>query len=57
MSLIFAVVLTAVVGFVVSSIKGYPYDFLASLPYGVVFGIIIFIFAQVAAPITREDHA
>lgn len=57
MSLVFGVVLTAVVGFVVASIRGYEYDFVASLPFGAIFGLIIFLFALVAAPATKEKNA
>lgn len=44
MSLIFGFALTLVVGFVVSSIKGFNYDFGAAIPYGLVIGLIVYIF-------------
>jgi hypothetical protein len=44
-TLIYATVLTMVVGFVVSSIKGYSYDFASAIPYGIAIGLILYLFS------------
>lgn len=46
MALIFAVALVAVAGFVISSINGYTYDVMSALPYGLVLGLVIFLFGN-----------
>lgn len=47
MSLVFAIALTLVVGFVVSSIKGFTYDFGSAVPFGVVIGLVVYLFGMV----------
>lgn len=47
MSLVFALLLTMVVGFVVASIKGFTYDFGSAVPYGILIGLIVYLFGQV----------
>jgi hypothetical protein len=44
MSLIFAVALTTVVGFVIASIKGYSYEFTLAVPIGLGLGVILYFF-------------
>ncbi|MDQ0340038.1 VIT1/CCC1 family predicted Fe2+/Mn2+ transporter [Caldalkalibacillus uzonensis] len=46
-SIIIAIALTLVVGFVVASINGYEYNFSDAVPYGVVLGLIIYFFGSV----------
>ncbi len=44
--LIFAVVLSMVVGFVIASIKGYEFAFTQAVPFGLLLGAIVFVFSQ-----------
>lgn len=44
-TLIYATVLTMVVGFVVSSIKGFDFEFGSAIPYGIAIGLILYLFS------------
>lgn len=46
MALIFAIALAAVAGFVISSINSYEFSFATAVPYGLILGLIIFIFGN-----------
>ena len=55
-AVVFSVVLTMVVGFVVASIKGYDFTFGGTVPYGVVLGIIIFLFGLLVTSGEKQAH-
>jgi len=57
MALVFSVILTMVVGFVISSIKGTPYAFGDAIPFGLIIGIVMFLFALTFKPGEGEGEA
>ncbi|WP_025026984.1 hypothetical protein [Caldalkalibacillus mannanilyticus] len=52
MSVIFGVVLSMAVGFVVASIKGFEFTFASAVPYGAALGLILFLFGNL---VTAEE--
>jgi hypothetical protein len=56
MALVFAIVLNLVVGFVVASVKGYEFSFGETVPYGIVLGLIIYLFGLMITSGEQEQN-